>query len=295
MKLALAAATAVLVWRAEAPLPVARTEVAAAVSGTEIVVAGGFLANGSTTARTDLYDPVRETWRRGPDLPEPVNHAAAATLAGRAYVFGGYRKGRPTRTAEVLAKGGWQPLPPLPAPRAAAAAAALDGRLYVVGGVAARGLAQKLLEYDPATRRWHLLRGPTPRQHLAAAVAGGRLYAIAGRVAGADTNLRIVQSWSPGESRWRTEPGLPEAWGGTGAATLGGTIVSLGGESPQGTRASVFALAPGAQAWTRLPDLPMPRHGLGVVAYGGRIYTLAGGPQPGLTVSGAVESLGPLP
>jgi len=28
-----------------------------------------------------------------------------------------------------------------------------------------------------------------------------------------------------------------------------------------------------------------------VVAYRGRVFTLAGGPQPGLTVSGAVESL----
>ena len=34
-----------------------------------------------------------------------------------------------------------------------------------------------------------------------------------------------------------------------------------------------------------------PRHGLGVVASKGRVYTIAGGPQPGLTVSGVVESL----
>jgi hypothetical protein len=38
-------------WRSEPPLPLARTEVAAAVSGDEIIVAGGYLADGSTTAR----------------------------------------------------------------------------------------------------------------------------------------------------------------------------------------------------------------------------------------------------
>jgi hypothetical protein len=43
--------------------------------------------------------------------------------------------------------------------------------------------------------------------------------------------------------------------------------------------------------WERLDDLPTPRHGLGVVAHSGRVYAIAGGPRPGLTVSGAVESL----
>nr|MBA2383271.1 hypothetical protein [Actinomycetota bacterium] len=43
--------------------------------------------------------------------------------------------------------------------------------------------------------------------------------------------------------------------------------------------------------WRRLADLPTPRHGLGAVTRAGRVYAVAGGPQPGLTVSGAVESL----
>jgi hypothetical protein len=41
----------------------------------------------------------------------------------------------------------------------------------------------------------------------------------------------------------------------------------------------------------QLTDLATPRHGLGVVSLGGRVWAIAGGPEPGLTVSGAVESL----
>jgi Kelch motif len=84
---------------------------------------------------------------------------------------------------------------------------------------------------------------------------------------------------------------LPEARGGTGAAVVSGRLVSVGGEEPAGTIASVFAYSPAARRWRRLPDLPTPRHGLGVVAHGGRVYVVGGGPEPGLTVSGAVESL----
>jgi hypothetical protein len=290
VRVALAAAVA-LAWQAGPPVPVPRTEVAAAVAGKEIAVAGGYLADGSSTARTDLYDPARRTWRRGPDLPEAVNHAAAASLSGTAVVAGGYASGGPVRTAVALVGGRWRTLPPLPAPRAAAAAVVLGGRLYVVGGVAAGGLAQNALEYDPKLHRWRFLPGPAPRQHLAAAVAGGRVYAIGGRIGGADSNQRTVESWAPGERRWRAEPDLPEAWGGTGAATVGTTIVSVGGEAPQGTRASVHAFETTTGTWRRLDDLPTPRHGLGVVALGGRVYTLAGGPQPGITVTGANESL----
>jgi len=65
----------------------------------------------------------------------------------------------------------------------------------------------------------------------------------------------------------------------------------VGGDSPPGTNRTVWSLRPGDSAWTALPDLPTPRHGLGVVALGGRIWAIAGGPQPGLTVSGAVESM----
>jgi N-acetylneuraminic acid mutarotase len=279
------------VWRTEPPLPVPRTEVGAAISGREIVVVGGYLEDGQTTARTDLYDPVARTWRQGPDLPEPLNHAAAATLRGAAVVVGGYGAGGPTQVAAQLDGEAWRALPPLLAPRAAAAAVALKGRLYVVGGVARAGLAKSMLAYDPAQKRWAYLPGPTPRQHLAVAAARGRIYVLAGRSAGYDTNTALVESWRPGEKRWRREPPLPEARGGTAAAVAGGLVVSVGGESPAGTHAAVFAFDPKSRAWQRLTDLPTSRHGLGAVSFGGEVYVMGGGPEPGLTVSGANEVL----
>jgi N-acetylneuraminic acid mutarotase len=190
-----------------------------------------------------------------------------------------------------LAGDSWRPLPPLPFPRAAAAAATLDGRLYVVGGVAASGLAKAMLAYDPSGRRWSALPGPTPRQHLAATAARGRIYVIAGRAAGYDTNSGVVESWAPGEKRWRREPPIPDPRGGTAAASVSGVVVSVGGESPQGTHAAVYGFDVGPRRWRRLPDLPSPRHGLGAVTFGGRVYVIAGGPQPGLTATGANESL----
>ena len=148
-----------------------------------------------------------------------------------------------------------------------------------------------MLMFDLQRNRWSLLAGPTPRQHLAAAAARGRIYAIAGRRAGADTNVATVESWAPGETRWRRERPVPEARGGTGAASVAGLIVSVGSEALEGTSGAVYGFDVATRAWRRLPDLPTPRHGLGVVAFGRDVIAIGGGPKPGLTVTGANERL----
>jgi N-acetylneuraminic acid mutarotase len=281
-------------WRTAAPVPVPRTEVAAAVFGREIAVVGGFLANGQNTGLADAYSPARNRWRRLPSLPVRVDHAMAAGRGSELYVVGGYGPGSAARaTAFVLRGGRWSALPSLPAPRAAAGMAVAGGKLYVVGGVEAPGrLAQDAFAFDFDTERWSLIAGPRPREHLGAASLRGVVYAVAGRTGGLETNLDIVEAYDPRANRWRAIPRVPGRRGGTAAAAVSGRLVSAGGEEPGGTIRTVFAYNPGTRRWTSLPNLPRPRHGLGLVGYRGRAYALAGGPQPGLTVSGSNQVLG---
>src|SRR5918912_890642 len=62
-------AAAAPAWEVAAPVPVARTEVAGARLGAELVVVGGYLADGNSTGRVDAYAPKTDRWRRLPDLP----------------------------------------------------------------------------------------------------------------------------------------------------------------------------------------------------------------------------------
>jgi N-acetylneuraminic acid mutarotase len=274
-------------------MPDRRSEVAAAVAGGEIVVTGGFAADGSNSARVDAYSPARDDWRRLPDLPVTVDHAAAVSANGRVYVIGGYGADRlPLRSVFALDGGAWHEVASLPDGRAAAAAAFAGGRLYVVGGRnGRRALARDAFALRPGAPRWTRIPGPRPREHLAAASARGRVYAIGGRSTGLRTNTSRFEVFDASAGRWHPLASLPGARGGTGAAALGGRIVSVGGEEPAGTVRSVYAYDLRSGRWSRLPDLPTPRHGLGVVVASGRIWAVAGGPLPGLTVSGAVESL----
>lgn len=293
--LASAGATGVPTWASRASLPVARTEVAAAAVAGRVAVLGGLTSAGQPSSDAWLYAPGRNRWRALPRLPGGVHHAAAAGHRGSLYVVGGYvAPGQPTRTAYVLAQGGraWRPLPDLPEARAAAAAGVMGDRLYVVGGVRPGGLARVGLVLDlRRPTRWRAIPGPRPREHLAAAALGGRVYAVGGRTAGIDTNLTTVEAYDPRENRWSRVARLPSARGGTGVAAAAGRLVSVGGEEPAGTIASVWGLRPGARAWQRLPGLPTPRHGLGVAAVGRTVYVVAGGERPGLFVSRANEAL----
>jgi non-specific serine/threonine protein kinase len=106
-------------------------------------------------------------------------------------------------------------------------------------------------------------------------------------------NFARFESYAPGARRWRRLPPVPEPRGGTGAAALGGSIVSVGGETPTETIETVYAFSLATRRWRRLPDLPTPRHGLGVVALESRLYAIAGGRQPGFFVSAVNEILRP--
>ncbi len=191
--------------------------------------------------------------------------------------------------------GAWRRLPPLPDGRAAAAAAIAGGRLYVVGGrderrelarvAFALQLGGSALADDPGPERLASISRRPPRS------AASTRSAVA--PAGIDTNEKAFEVYDAAARRWQRLAPLPGARGGTGAAALGGRIVSVGGEQPAGTIRTVFSYDVQKRRWSRLADLPTPRHGLGVVAAGNRIWALAGGPQPGLTVSGTVESLKP--
>ncbi|MDQ5820939.1 MAG: DUF1668 domain-containing protein, partial [Actinomycetota bacterium] len=214
-------------WQSGPRLPLPRSEVAGALVGGRIAVVGGFLADGRNSARVDAFDVRTGVWRRLPDLPVTVDHAMAAAAGGRLYVVGGYGSDRrPLRAAYMLSSGSWRQLPAPPEARAAGGAAVVGSRLYVAAGVGASGLARNMLVFDLRRRRWSLAPGATAREHLAVTATGGRIYALGGRSAGFDTNSRLVEAYNPRTRRWSRLPVLPQARGGTGAASIGATIIS---------------------------------------------------------------------
>lgn len=117
----------------------------AAAFGDSVLIIGG---SGGTTdflralplATTEVFDPATpSTTQAGPLLAEPRMHAAAATLNGRVYVFGGLTSAFmdiPSSSAISLHPGetAWQVERPLPVDIHNASACATEHSLWIAGG-----------------------------------------------------------------------------------------------------------------------------------------------------------------
>ena len=77
-------------WEIRAPMPSARTEVAAVELGGQIYVMGGYEKNGDLV---EAYDPKQNIWRRRASLPDALHHLGAASVGAKIYVIGGYVSG----------------------------------------------------------------------------------------------------------------------------------------------------------------------------------------------------------
>jgi hypothetical protein len=280
-------------WAPLAPARSGRTEVGAAAYLDKVWVVGGLGADGGATADVSVYDPAFDEWEPAPALPQAVHHAAVAAHDDALWVLGGYAGDGFSAPTDAVwrfdpATGEWEEGPALPAARAAGAAASDGDRVVYAGGVGPDGLAGDGWALDGGAGR-SLGELAQPREHLAAAAGDGRVWLLAGRTGGLETNLARVDLV---EGETVAEIGeLPTPRGGlTGFFHPAVGACAVGGEAPGGTFAEVECVDSDGEGRT-LPSLEQPRHGLGAAVIGDVAYVVMGGPEPGLTVSDAVEAL----
>jgi N-acetylneuraminic acid mutarotase len=282
-------------------MPTPRTEVAVAALDGLVYVIGGLEADGSPSAKVEVYDPATDTWSEAAPLPEARHHAAAVVWLNQLVVAGGIRaNGQPSAGVYVLSRNAWMSWASMSAQHGAPAAVAHKNLYYVLSGVQA---GQDGARANVGTVEtffvdfWLTIESiPTPRDHLAAAVVDSKLYAVGGRLAfdysrNLDVNEEYNLAGAPGS--WTTRARMPTARSGIAAAAVGGRIYVFGGEAPEGTFDENEAYDPETDTWETMAPMPTARHGLGAAVVGDTIYVIGGGPEPGLSVTGANEAYTP--
>ncbi|MFC7451014.1 protein kinase domain-containing protein [Rhodococcus daqingensis] len=271
-------------WRPLRDAPIARQQAPAAMSDGTIWVFGGLDATGSTP-KVEGYDPAIDTWKSGPDLPLPLNHAMAVDYRGELVVLGGWMPEGPNQTATAsdrvlaLRNGAWVDLPRLDRPRAAGAAAVVADKIVVTGGQADDELLSSTEVFDGTT--WATAADiPTSREHLGAVSDGRYLYAVGGRNLASDKNTGAFERFDPVSGDWATLPSLPTPRGGLGAAFIDGRIVVIGGEEPTRVLSAVEAYDVSTGTWSNLPAMPTVRHGMAVAVVGHTVYAIGGALRP---------------
>lgn len=275
-------------WSRAADMQTARSAHAVASTDRGIYVLAGTGPDGRPVSSVERFDG--KAWTNETNLPgEGLNAPAAAAIGNIVYLIGGFGTitNRPTAAVHKYdtSTRTWSEAASLPAPRGGHAAAVLNGRVHVLGGGNSLSTIDDHSVYDPNTNTWSE-RAKLPRRmgSPAAVVLDGKLYSLGGRSGRED--FGDVHVYDPTADRWAAGPGIP-ARGTSGAATIGGSIYVIGGES-QSKRtvlADVLRLAPGASAWTHAAPMPVPRNYARVVVFKGDIYVVGGSTEYGASHS----------
>lgn len=125
------------VWTPIANFPSPRDHLTGAyVDGQVYAVGGRRLTLATNTGRMDVYDPVNNAWKQGPDLPTPRGGIASAVASGHLFVFGGEGPAGTFNQAEVFdaAANAWGVAPPMPHARHGLGAATVGNAIYVESG-----------------------------------------------------------------------------------------------------------------------------------------------------------------
>ena len=196
----------------------------------------------------------------------------------------------------------WMAAPSMGTARTGAAAVVLDGRLVVMGGRDAAGTPLATAEaFDPASGWTPMPTLRHARADAAAAVLDGRIVLSGGRDDDGEPT-DDVEVYDPEADRWESFDGLKTEREGHGLATLGGTLIALGGADEEG---SLLATSEsytgdwGPYSWTLDPA----RARFGMVTVGDGVVVVGGfsafGPLQRVdrftTDGGASSALAPLP
>jgi YVTN family beta-propeller protein len=274
-----------LVEHALPSLPQPLQDAAAAPSG-----AGGIFVGGLNAADTSVGD-IRFVSRYGDAARGAVtgvrHDAAAATLDGTTYVFGGGDGVR--QLDEIVAvkpTGGTRVVGRLPQPASDVGAAAIGGTAYVVGGYTGTRWLDTILAWKPGGRPAAVAHLPTPVRYAAVGAADGQLVVAGGSLPNGAASTSVF-AFDPAHDRLRRIGRLPAPTTHAAAAELGGSAYVIGGRGAAvGTpRREVVAVDPAAGTVRPAGSLATARSDLAAVPAGKAILLVGGHTRTGTTAA----------
>ena len=200
---------AALAWTEKAPLPGARTAVAAGAIGGRIVVTGGWAAAGPSPS-TWVYDPAGDAWTAAASSPVSLSASGQAVAGGRLYVVGGCTTSACTPMSNDVAAydaatDSWTQLADYPKAVAFASCGGIGDRVYCTGGSDGAAGTVASYVYDPGADSWTpIANAPASTWASAYTVANGTLVVNGGVQGTVVTNRSFA--YDPATDTWSDLP-----------------------------------------------------------------------------------------
>ena len=269
-------------WSLRQPLPLMNSEFGAASLNGLIYAVGGF--NMENHAALLIYDPKKNTWTEGPDLPHGTHHSAVIAVDQKLYVMGGSVAPEAVQIYDPVART-WSSGRSIPTPRAAMAGAVINGKIHLIGGIEDIQTGRAVNNhdvYDPQTNSWQSRAPlPTSSEHVAAGVLNGRIYVVGGR--NRFSNMAFTQVYNPTTNTWSRAASMNQARSGMGLVTFEKSIYVFGGEDLFGRDVLVSTERYDANTnrWDLINPMLEAVHGNPAAVFGRHIYVFGGGQAAG--------------
>ncbi|MGH7940582.1 MAG: kelch repeat-containing protein [Limisphaerales bacterium] len=261
-------------WVTNSPLNVARYDhTATLLLNGKVLIAGGYVAGGATTASAELYDPATgSNTLTGSLLTARSHHTATLLPNGKVLVAGGILGFSALSSAELYdpASGTWTNTGSLNVARYYHTATLLpDGEVLVAGGHDAASSTAEL--YNPATGQWTLTPPMTTGRflHTATLLTNGMVL-VAGGEQGIIpvTYLANAELYDPAGNSWHATASMITAREGhtatllpAGASEVAGKVLVAGGISAGSVTASSELYNPASATWISTGGMTIPRYG----------------------------------
>jgi N-acetylneuraminic acid mutarotase len=264
-------------WSLRKPMPVENSEFAVAELNGMIYAAGGFLHHNHQVFL--IYNPKKDLWKEGPDLPAGTHHPAVVAANEKIYVIGGEGAENLVQIFDPKTET-WTRGKNMPSERIAMAGVEVRGKIHLIGGSPniRSGTALDTHEiYDPVLDSWQKAPAlPLSVEHVPALFLNEKIYVIGGR---SDfTNTNAVQIFDPRSGTWTQGAPMQNARSGFGAVVFEKRILVFGGEDliSRTVIASSERYDPANNTWSFLEEAPTTVHGGPAAAFARFIYLFGG-------------------
>jgi len=257
-------------WTSGTPLPAATGFAASAtLTNGDVLVAGGFGADGNPAGTTALYDPSTDGWTTGPALTPARADAAAVTLAnGDVLIAGGV-----TGTTDLTGLSSGEVYDPstgtmtavsndMSSVRASPVAVLLsNGDVLIAGGTDGSEASETADLYDPTTNAFMPVNSlmSAGRDYPAAALLSDGDVLVAGGAVGTDQDDAGADVFDPQtETFTQVSNDMSVARAGEGMAALSdGDAIVFGGIDGDSTTATSDVYDPGTNRFVPGPAMPV--------------------------------------
>jgi len=126
-------------WTEGPPLPTSKQGGAAVSFGGKVYVIGGRTGAGDTgyaTKTVDIYDPLKNSWSSGKEMPQTRTGIQSVVIKDKIYVIGGAAGGKATNSIDAFdpAQGTWSTVASMKRARSGHGASSVGDRIYIIGG-----------------------------------------------------------------------------------------------------------------------------------------------------------------